>query len=82
MEMLEIIAPRKVRISREGIALFNAYGSRSTLRASRAYWFEFDVNQELIDSDVPQSDEGDAATALMLDAAAWLFDGIVPGWLP
>lgn len=69
---IEIVGRRKVRVSREGIAVFNARWPGSTLRDSRAYWFEFDESGDLIDTDVPEQDDGPAAVALAADCLAWL----------
>lgn len=79
--MIEIISQNKVRISREGVAAFNSRWPGSTLRDSRAYWFEFDNNGDLIDSDVPEQDDGPAALALSQDAQAFLFDDTQPEWI-
>jgi hypothetical protein len=78
MAMLEIIG-RKVIVSRVAVALFNAQWPCSSLRASRAYWFEFAANGDLIDTDCPEQDDGDAAAALAQDCQQYL-DGVVPSW--
>jgi hypothetical protein len=72
---------RKVRVSRTGVGAFNLGWPCSELRDSRAYWFEFDANQNLIDTDVPEQDNGPAASALSQDCEAFLFDGTVPEWV-
>jgi hypothetical protein len=77
--MIEVISPRKVRISREGVAAFNARWPGSSLR-DRAYWFEFDARGDLIDVDVPEQDDGPAALAMSQDAQAFLEDGTLPEW--
>ena len=69
---LSLVGPRKVRISREGISLFNAYWPGSQLRPTRAYWFEFDDDGNLVDTDVPEHDDGEAAAALSRDCLEWL----------
>lgn len=69
---LSLVGPRKVRISSEGVALFNAYWPCSTLRSSRAYWFEFDAYGDLVDTDVPEHDDGSAAVALAADCQEWM----------
>ncbi len=66
------VAPLKVRVSRVGVAVFNASWPGSDLRASRSYWFQFASNGDLIDSDVPQQDDGEAAAALSRDAQEWM----------
>lgn len=73
---------RKVILSREAIALFNAQWPCSTLRSTRAYWFEFAENGDLIDTDCPEHDDGPAASAIADDCKAYLFEGIKPAWLP
>lgn len=73
---------RKVQVSRTDVALFNSRWPASTLRATRSYWFEFDQNGDLIDVDVPQQDDGPAASAMADDCKAWLFDGEWPEWNP
>ena len=70
----------KVIVSREGVALFNARWPGSKLRQSRAYWFEFDQDGDLVDTDVPEQDDGPEAVAMSEDCKAWLFDGIQPEW--
>jgi hypothetical protein len=72
---------RKVIVSTDGVAAFNATWPCSTLR-SRSYWFEFDDSGDLVDSDVPEHDDGPAAVAMADDCKAWLFDDINPGWAP
>lgn len=64
--------PRKVIISREEIAAFNATWPGSSLRSSRSYWFEFGASGDLVDCDVPEHDDGPAAAALAEDARDWL----------
>ena len=82
MKLLEILNGNKVRVSRHAIALFNARWPCSTLRSSRAYWFEFDPrNGDLVDTDCPQQDDGPAASALADDCKAYLFDDVQPEWM-
>lgn len=78
---LETIAPGKVRVSRLGVALFNARWPCSTLRPSRAYWFEFDAQGDLVDTDCPAQDDGPAAAAMADDCKAFL-GGDLPEWVP
>lgn len=73
------IAPNKVRVSSAGVALFNATWPCSPLRSTRAYWFEFDSHGDLVDCDVPESDDGTAAAAMASDCQAFL-GGDVPDW--
>lgn len=72
MDVLTMVAGRKVRVSQEGVASFNRAWPGSSLSSNRAYWFEFDSSGDLIDVDVPQHD----------DCRAWLFDGTRPDWSP
>ena len=75
------VGPRKVRISRTGVGAFNLTWPCSELRDERAYWFEFDANGDLIDTDTPEQDDGLAAAALSQDCHKWLFSGDVPEWI-
>ena len=79
--MLTEISHNKVQVSRTGVLAFNQTWPCSKLRSERTYWFEFDDNQDLIDSDIPEQDDGDAALALSQDCQAWLFDLVSPQWL-
>lgn len=81
-EALTLVGPRKVRVSREGVASFNRAWPCSTLQASRAYWFEFAENGDLIDTDCPEHDDGPAAVAMADDCKAWLDDDARPDWNP
>lgn len=78
---LQIIG-RKVIVSREAVASFNRGWPCSTLRSSRAYWFEFAANGDLTDTDCPESDDGSASVAMSDDCKAFLFEGVRPGWAP
>lgn len=71
---------RKVIFSRDEVAKFRAHWPACELR-DRAYWFEFDKYEDLIDTDVPQHDDGTAARVLSEDAAAFLFNDELPEWL-
>lgn len=77
--MFEIIG-RKVIVSRDGIAAFNRIWPGSSLRATRAYWFEFDARRDLVDTDCPEQDDGPAASAMADDCKAYLFDDVTPAW--
>ena len=79
---MKLLSRFKLRFSKQEIALFNAKWPGSTLRATRAYWFEFDERGNLIDTDVPEHDDGYAAAALAHDAARYIFDDVQPEWLP
>lgn len=74
------IKGRKVIVSREEVAAFNSRWPCSTLRPSRAYWFEFEANGDLVDTDCPQHDDGPAALAMAEDCQRYLDDGIAPDW--
>ena len=78
--VFSLIAPRKVRVSHLGVRLFNAQWPCSRLDPQRAYWFEFDADGDLVDTDVPEHSDGPEATALCDDAKAWLDDGTLPDW--
>ena len=73
---------RKVFVDRTAIALFNAQWPGSTLRTTRSYWFEFDADGDLVDTDCPEHDDGPSAKALADDCRAWLFDLHQPSWIP
>ena len=75
-------APRVVVVSAAGVASFNRGWPCSTLRTYRAYWFEFDDQGDLVDSDLPEHDDGPAAVAMADDCKAWLFEGKQPQWVP
>ena len=62
---------RKVMVSREEVYRFRQSWPCSNLR-DRSYWFEFDANGDLIDTDVPEHDDGPGAAALAEDAKAFL----------
>ena len=78
--VLTLVSPRKVRISKEGVAMFNRQWPCSTLRATRAYWFEFDDSGDLIDTDCPEQDDGPASVAMADDAREFLFNDRTPAW--
>lgn len=78
---MNIVGNRKVRFSKQDVAAFNAQWSCSTLRATRAYWFEFDERGDLIDTDCPEQDDGPAAAAMSSDAALFLLTGDVPSYV-
>ncbi|MFL6728100.1 MAG: hypothetical protein ACJ8FS_16535 [Sphingomicrobium sp.] len=70
---------RKIIVSRDEVRLFNASWPCSELR-DRSYWFEFDNDGDLVDTDVTEHDDGSAATAMADDCKAFLEDGTVPDW--
>lgn len=71
---------RKVIVSPVEVAEFNRKWPCSTLRDSRAYWFEFDASGDLIDTDCPEQDDGPAATAMADDCKAFLIYDTFPEW--
>jgi hypothetical protein len=71
---------RKVIVSRELVSAFNSQWPCSELRSTRAYFFEFDTDGDLIDMDVPEHDDGRAASAMADDCRSFLFDDIMPVW--
>ena len=71
---------RKVIVSRDEVANFNRKWPGSTLRDTRAYWFEFDESGDLVDTDCPEHDDGPAALAMTEDCKAFLFDDESPEW--
>lgn len=81
-DFLTMVGSHKVRVSKEGVAAFNATWPCSTLRATRAYWFEFDSRGDLVDTDVPEQDDGPALLAMSEDAKDFCFsDGVnLPDW--
>ena len=62
---------RKVIVTHNEVDQFNQSWPCSSLR-SRSYWFEFDANGDLVDTDVPEQDDGEAASALAQDAKDFL----------
>jgi len=74
------IIGRKAIVSRDEVRLFNSRWPCSGLRDTRSYWFEFDTDGNLIDTDCPEQDDGGAATAMAADCALYLFDGTTPEW--
>ena len=80
MNFFTMVGSNKIRISKEGIAAFNRVWPCSTLRSSRAYWFEFEDSGDLVDTDVPEHDDGPAASALADDAREFLFNSDLPSW--
>lgn len=69
----------KIIVDRMEVSLFNRMWPGSTLR-DRSYWFEFDTNGDLVDTDVPEQDDGPAASAMAEDCKAYLFDDVEPEW--
>lgn len=82
MSAMSFVGPRKVRVSADGVASFNRGWPCSELRSTRAYWFEFSTSGDLIDCDVPHTDDGAAATAMAADCLEYLDEGVMPEWCP
>ena len=74
------IIGRKVIASPADVRRFNFAWPCSKLRASRAYWFEFDSSGDLIDTDCPESDDGPESAAMADDCRAYLESGDLPEW--
>jgi hypothetical protein len=72
--------PNRIIVSSLGVSLFNAHWPTSNLR-DRAYWFEFDSCGNLIDTDVPEHDDGNAAVALVNDCGEFFLNGTIPEWV-
>jgi hypothetical protein len=79
---IHLVGPRKVRITRAGVSLFNSRWPGSKLDPKRAYWFEFDAEGNLVDHDVPEHSDGTESLALSNDAQAWLEADTWPEWHP
>lgn len=62
---------RKVIVPREEVNAFRARWPGCRLR-DRSYWFEFDAHGDLVDTDVPEQDDGPEASALAEDAKTFL----------
>jgi hypothetical protein len=71
--MPHTIRKNKIRFTEEEVQDFNRSWPSSNLQP-RSYWFEFDENANLIDTDVPEQDDGPAAIALSHDAQEYLND--------
>ncbi len=76
---LSEVSPGKVRVSQEGVDAFRARWPGARLR-SRSYWFEYDSRGDLVDTDVPEHDDGPDSAAMADDCRAWLFDDETPEW--
>lgn len=70
---------RKVIVSRDEVAAFNSRWPCSTLR-DRSYRFEFEANGDLVDTDIPEHDDGPAALAMSEDCKQFLLEGEIPEW--
>lgn len=70
----------KVRFTADEVRQFMQQFPASGLR-NRSYWFEFEPGGDLVDTDVPQQDDGPGASALSEDAKRYAFENEVPQWL-
>jgi len=59
--------PNKIIVSRDTVNRFRQSWPCCKLR-DRSYWFEFDQSGNLVDTDVPEQDDGPEAVALSNDA--------------
>ena len=82
MKAIKRMGSHGVQVSRAGVESFNRGWPCSTLRASRSYWFQFESNGDLVDTDCPESDDGPAASAMAADCYAFLTTGNLPSWAP
>ena len=65
--------PLKVIYTKSDVIAFRSRFPDSGLR-DRSYWFEFDREGDLIDTDIPEHDDGPGASALAQNAKEFLFD--------
>lgn len=70
----------KVIVSREEVARFNTRWPGSKLRPTRTYYFEFDPQGDLVDTDMPWEDDGPEAIAMAEDCKKWL-EGDIAEWM-
>ena len=75
---MRLITENKVFVSKTDIKLFNLQFPCSELRATRAYWFEFDSSGNLIDHDVPEQCDGFACAALSEDCREFFLFDLIP----
>jgi hypothetical protein len=73
--------PIKIIVSREEVARFNARWPGSVLDDNRHYWFEFDADGNLIDTDVPEHSDGLEASSMAEDCKEFHFDGEQAPWM-
>lgn len=74
------IQGRKVIVTRDEVAAFNRAWPCSKLR-DRSYWFEFDMSGDLVDTDLPESDDGHEASAMAADCYQLLWDTTYADWM-
>ena len=78
---IKLIYGNKVVVSCDGVRLFNNRWPASKLRSTRSYWFEFDREGDLVDTDIPESDDGDEALAMAEDCRSFYLNETLPEWL-
>lgn len=78
--MPKLLTSNKIQVSAAEVAAFNRQWPCSSLRASRSYWFEFDEDNDLVDTDCPEHDDGPAAVAMADDCKAFK-DGTLANWM-
>lgn len=77
---MRLISTRKVQVSARDVYQFNRTWPCSELRSTRSYWFEFDSNGDLVDTDCPAHDDGAAASAMADDCRAFMETNELPAW--
>jgi hypothetical protein len=70
----------KAIVSRKEVAAFNTKWPCSTLRDTRSYWFEFDHEGNLVDTDCPEQDAGPAVSAMVADCWEYIANDTPPTW--
>lgn len=75
------ISNRKVTLSSYDMEDFSVVWPGLNYTPNRQYWFEFDINGNLVDCNVHEHEDGYWATVLASDCFDYLFKGIKPNWL-
>ena len=70
----------KVWVSSSEVSRFNARYPGSLLHSTRSYWFEFDYDGNLFDTDVPESDDCEAVDVMVEDCKYYFYKGTLPVW--
>jgi hypothetical protein len=68
-----------VTVTEKEVARFKETWPCSGLH-DKEYWFTFDADENLVDSNVGEDDDGDAARALSQDCQEYLFCQVMPVW--
>lgn len=71
---------RKIIVSKKEVLTFMRMFPCSGLSGNRSYWFEFDKDGNLVDTDVPEHDDGDGARVLADDCHSFLMHETIPDW--